>query len=341
MQTGDSIFHLTMQSFNLSYRDKAITLKGIAFKPNLSNAAMQRRNQYRSSVFSGNVGSLKLVGLNFDSLIYRDRVLIDEVEIDRATVNIFTDQTKPLDMNKFPQYPGQQVAGISLPIRVGYVKAKGLSLVNEEKTPTGAGKIRIGRGDLSIRNFTNLSKAKPLTVDIDGVIEGVAHLKARAEFSYQTPSFTLHAQTGRFDLTGLNAMLTSYSPASVNKGVVDELSFTTHASLEGAEGEMKFLYHDLSVNLELEKKAKWKSNLLSWAANMVIPPSNPASEKAPPRVVNFKATRDRNKGFVNIIIKSMLAGFKETMIMSKENKKEFKQQKKENKKKLREANKAK
>jgi hypothetical protein len=32
LQTGDSLFHLTLQSFNLSYRDKSITLKDISFK---------------------------------------------------------------------------------------------------------------------------------------------------------------------------------------------------------------------------------------------------------------------------------------------------------------------
>jgi hypothetical protein len=36
-----------------------------------------------------------------------------------------------------------------------------------------------------------------------------------------------------------------------------------------------------------------------------------------------------NKGFVNILIKSVLNGLKETMIMSKENKKAYKQAKKE------------
>jgi uncharacterized protein YaaN involved in tellurite resistance len=46
-----------------------------------------------------------------------------------------------------------------------------------------------------------------------------------------------------------------------------------------------------------------------------------------------------NKGFVNIIIKSVLSGLKETMIMSKENKKAYKKAKKEMRKETKEAKK--
>ena len=69
------------------------------------------------------------------------------------------------------------------------------------------------------------------------------------------------------------------------------------------------------------KKAKWKSSLIAFAANAIVDSSNPPSEKLPPRIVKFEAKRDMNKGFINLIIKSILSGVKETMIMSKENRK--------------------
>jgi hypothetical protein len=83
---------------------------------------------------------------------------------------------------------------------------------------------------------------------------------------------------------------------------------------------MKFLYHDLDIDIDLEGKAKWKSSLLAFGANTFLPASNPASPDKPQRIVKFSAERDMNKAFVNLIIKSVLNGLKETMIMSKENK---------------------
>ncbi len=94
---------------------------------------------------------------------------------------------------------------------------------------------------------------------------------------------------------------------------------------------MKFLYHDLEVDLELQDKAKWKSSVLAFAANTALHSSNPGSRDLPPREVQFHIERDVHKGFVNVIIKSILNGLKETMIMSKENRKTYKEAKKKSK----------
>ena len=71
---------------------------------------------------------------------------------------------------------------------------------------------------------------------------------------------------------------------------------------------------------------------MAFAANTYLNASNPASADMPPRIVQYHADRDMNKGFVNILIKSVLGGLKETMIMSKGNKKAYKKAKKEAKK---------
>src|SRR4030095_813915 len=81
----------------------------------------------------------------------------------------------------------------------------------------------------------------------------------------------------------------------------------------------------------LEGKAKWKSDVLAFGANTILPSANPV-EGQPTRIVKFKAERDMHKSFVNITIKSLLAGLKETVLMSKENKKAFREEKKKKKK---------
>ena len=133
MQTEDSLFNLSMQSFNLSYRDKSITLNGIKFDPNISDAAMQRRFTYQTPIFSGTVGTIKLVGLNFDSLIYVNKIFLDEVELDKLSVSIFKDLTKPINTKIFPAYPGQQIRSIKVPLQVGQLTATNVNLENIEK----------------------------------------------------------------------------------------------------------------------------------------------------------------------------------------------------------------
>ncbi len=128
-------------------------------------------------------------------------------------------------------------------------------------------------------------------------------------------------------MTDLNTLIQAYTPAKINNGITDEISFSGVAEQTKASGMMKFLYHDLEVDLELQDQARWKSSVIAFAANSAVHSSNPASPNQPPREVRFDVDRDMNKGFVNVIIKSILNGLKETMIMSKENRKAFKETK--------------
>jgi hypothetical protein len=329
MQTGDSLFHLTMQSLKLSYRDKAITLKGISFKPNISDAAMQRRFTWRTPVFSGTLRTLKLVDLNFDSLIYHQKILIDEVDIDNAAVTIYTDQTKPINMNKFPGYPGQQIGHIPIPLMIRKLGGTNISLTNREHRPNGAqGQININRLTLNARNITTLPTTELLSVNADAYIENKAHVKLGLGFNYNQPQFNINARVGPFNLPDLNRLIRSYTPASIQKGKLDDLTLDANVTGTGSTGTMKFLYNSLQLELELKDQAKWKNDVLSSVGNALLSSSNPPSPNKPPRVVQFHVDRDMNKGFINIIIKSLLAGFKETVVMSKENRKAYKDDKK-------------
>jgi hypothetical protein len=329
MQTGDSLFHLTMKSLKLSYRDKAITLKGVSFKPNISDAAMQKRFTWRTPVFSGTVGTLKLVDLNFDSLIYKQKVLIEELGIDNASITIYTDQTKPINPNKFPGYPGQQIGNIPIPLRIKHLKGTNISLLNKERKPDGGqAQIHINRLTLNGQNITTFPTRELLSVNADAYIENKAHVKLGLGFNYNEPQFSINAKVSPFNLPDLNPLLRSYTPASIEKGKLDDLTLNAMATRTGSSGTMQFLYNDLKLDVELKDQSKWKNDVLSSVGNALLSSSNPPSPNKPPRIVQFHVDRDMNKGFINIIIKSLLAGFKETVVMSKENRKAYKEEKK-------------
>ncbi len=328
MLTADSLFHLTMQSFDLSYKKKSVTLTEVVFTPNISEAAMQARFVYQHTNVSGSVGSVSLRQVNFDSLIHYRTILIDSVVVDKPNVSIFKDNTKPVDKNRIPTYFGQQLGAIPISLRVKHVKATNIHLVNvERKRDSSYAKVSIHRGTAVVGNITNRSR-KPMTLHADAFIENKVHFDLQLGFSYQKPEFTLSGKLGKFNLMDLNSVIIAYTPAKINSGAADEISFSGTVYETNSAGTMKFLYHDLEVDLELQKKAKWKSSLIAFAANAIVDSSNPPSEKLPPRIVKFEAKRDMSKGFINLIIKSLLSGVKETMIMSKENRKAYKESKK-------------
>ncbi len=330
IQTEDSIYHLFVKSFDLSYRDKSIKTQGVSFKPNISDAAMQARYQFQHAQFSGSLGSLQINGVQFDSLIYGRKLLIDQIIVDKVSASIFKDKTKPIDTKRFPVYLGQTIQAIKMTLLIKQVNATNVSLVSKERKPDGSfGVANIHRGTAELKHITNLSSGEMLMLRADAWLENKAHFNLHLQFSYLEPQFSFDARIDKFYLPDLNTLLQSFTPAKIKKGTLDEMTFSGKAYRTNATGSMKFLYHDLDIDLALKDQAKWKSTALAFAANTILPEANPVSTNMPEKIVQFSVERDMNKGFINIILKSLFAGLKETVILTKENRKAYQKEKKE------------
>jgi hypothetical protein len=329
IQTTDSTFHIALNSLLLSYKDKSIQLNGFSFKPNISNARLQAKSRFQKAGVSGSFGTLLIAGLDFDSLLYHRKLFIDDISIDTVQLSLYKDKSKPLDKNKFPQYLGQKIAAIPIPLHVTHLKATSVSLVNLERKEDGnTAKVTIQRGTLEAKNITNLPSKGDLTVYAAAYIENKAYLELNVAYSYLKPQFSISLKAAKFNISDLNQIIEAYTPAKINKGIVDEISLSGTVFRTNATGTMKFLYHNLEVDMKMSNK-KWQNNVLAFAANTYLNSSNPPSADKPPRIVTYHAERDMNKGGFNIILRSFLQGLKETMIMSKENKKAYKETKKD------------
>jgi hypothetical protein len=180
IQTKDSLFHVAVQSFDLSYKNKSIKLKDVSFKPNVSHAVLQRKHQYQNTEFSGSVGKLEINQLNFDSLIYAKKLFIDEINLDNVKAAIFKDKTKPMDSTRRPVYLGQTVRAIALPLLINRVKATGVELENTERKPDSSyAKVNITKATLEVKNITNLSSVNGLQMKADARINGKVNSKQR------------------------------------------------------------------------------------------------------------------------------------------------------------------
>jgi hypothetical protein len=328
IHTADSTFHIMLQSFNLKYKDKSIQLDGFTFEPNVSHAVLQKKSPYQKTEFTVKVGALNITGLDFDALIYSKKLFIDQISIDKLDLSLYKDKNKPVDKNKFPQYLGQKITAIKLPLTVKNIKATNVNLYNEERKEDGkTAKVIVGRGTLEAKNITNQDPAGTLTLSASAYIENKVLLNLHVIFSYAAPQYSFTVKSGKFNLMDLNQLLLAYTPAKISKGIVDEISLSGTAYKTNATGTMKFFYHDLDVDMKLSEK-QWQNNVVAFAANTYLSSSNPPSDGSPAKIVQFKAERDMNKGGFNILLKSFLAGMKETMIMSKENKQAYKEAKK-------------
>jgi hypothetical protein len=338
LETADSLFRINMDAFDMGYLDGLITLRGMRFTPNVSNREIQKNYRFQQANFSGSVGSVDLRGVNFDSLMYADKILVDEIVLDSVSVSIFKDNTKPVDINRFPEYLGQTILGISKPVLIKDVVATHVDLVYEERKPDGSvAKVLVTKGTAELKNITNLSPDEELLLSASARLADMVQANLTLKFSYSKPQFYFEGGMSTFDLVNLNPIIKAYTPAEFVKGTADEVKFSGIASHKLARGNLKFLYHDMQIDLKLKEQPKWKSSLVTFGANTALLSNNPVSPTSPEREVIFNAERDMNKGFLNLVIRSLLNGMKETMIMSKENRREFNELKRATKREIRQA----
>jgi hypothetical protein len=159
-----------------------------------------------------------MVDVNFDSLIYRRKIFIDEIILDKVSATIFKDKTKPPDLSRFPQYLGQSVKGIGAPLIVKKVSATNVNLVNRERNQDGSyATANINRATLEVKNITNLSSSEPLMLNANAYIENKAHFNLSLGFSYSEPHFSLNGRIEKFSLADLNPLIEAYTPASIQK----------------------------------------------------------------------------------------------------------------------------
>ena len=330
--TMDSVFRITAQSIDLSYREKSLKLSNLSFKPNINRASLQKRYDYIIPQFSGTIGTMNMLNINFDSLIYQNKLFADTIVLTKVEASVFKDKTKPIDKTNFPEYPGQLISHIPIPLLIKHIKATDVNIVNiERKTDGSNAKINIQRGTVEVENLTNLPTDKKLTLNADATVESRAHFNLQIGFDYLKPQFSFSGKVDKFNMPDLNLFLQSYLPGTIKKGTSDGITFSGIADKTNATGEMKFLFHDLDIDLQLSDKKKWQNSIINFAANAFLINNNPPAAGKPPRIVQFRAERDMNKGFINIILKAFFSGMKETMILSKENRKTFRDTKKEKK----------
>lgn len=330
--TKDSIFQITAQTIDLSYLGKSLKLSNLSFKPNINRASLQKRYDFQTPQFSGTIGTMNMLNINFDSLIYYNKLFVDKIDLVKVDATVYKDKRKSLDANRFPEYPGQLISHIPIPLLIKHITATKVNIVNNELKPDGKNaSLSIQDGTLEIENFTNLPTDKLLTLNAEATLEKKAHFSLKLVFYYREPKFSFIGKVANFSMPDLNLFLESYLPATIKKGVSDGITFSGNAYKTYTIGEMTFLFHDLDVDMQLKEKSKFQNAIFTFAANTLLINSNPAKAGKPPRVVKFYADRDMNKGFINIILKAFFSGMKETMVLSKENRKIFHEAKKEDK----------
>jgi hypothetical protein len=100
----------------------------------------------------------------------------------------------------------------------------------------------------------------------------------------------------------------------IANGKLDRITFAFTGNDNKSQGWMEFLYHDLNVEL-LRKNPEKQWGFASLLANSMALSNNPAPGKGL-KTVEIAYERDKNKGLINYIWKTIQSGMVRTIVPS-------------------------
>ncbi|RLD46618.1 MAG: hypothetical protein DRI86_02685 [Bacteroidetes bacterium] len=331
-ETKDKVYSISSNYIIIDELRRTLNIDNVSIMPLLSKKDFANNYKYQELRPEINLDKVKLVNIDYRNLFDFNNFVADSLLINGGEIYLYKDNRKPLNKNKFPKYLAKQIFNIKLPLKIDIVKANNIDIHFSAKQPNNLlSKIDIQINDASLNNIQNIKSDQKLKLNATGKVHNSIPFNVNLLFDYSKDVFSFKGNIQKSDLITLRKPIRSFLPVEIRSGIIQNMKFNGYASRTTSKGNMVFLYNNLNIEIQNNNKVKKKgfqNIILSTAANTIMLSNNPVHADAPPRKVNFEVARDMNRGFINILIKSLLSGMKESLLPSKENRKQYKKVKK-------------
>ncbi len=317
LEETKNFYAIDVGEFKSSYKNKSVEISNFKVIPTKSEADFMSEFKLQQKMLNLDINKISVKNLEFDSIFASAGFYADEINISDGKANIYTDKQMPFDYSKRPKYPAQQVREITKKLKINLLKVENFRIAYRQKNPNGNyGKVVINRFKTEVKNITNLNRNSNLTIKASGYVQNKMAFGLNLIFNYKRPEFSYSGQVEKTYLRNLNTMVSSFAPIKFNKGVVNKMIFSGFADAYNSNGKMLFLYDnlDFTINLDKGKNKDKLYDFLSFLANSILSKSNPHEKTGEKREPDFRLKRNTRKGFINVLLESVIEGIKQTLV---------------------------
>lgn len=317
----NGFYTLKVGKVNLNNADLDMhDIRLVSAYPKMEFAYRQPKHQ---DWFDVTVPRLKLTGIDLP-VYFSDKVIkIQNVRVDDAELQNFKNKQIDVPKHIVPMiYSGLQKAPVKIDIAT--VDVSNFSVIYEELSKKGKepGKLFFTDMNGHFAGFTNIVSAPEqyIRLDANGKLMGKGYFTATWKLPVDSLNdrFLLKAHMKDFDLTALNGLITPLANAKVESGHLDDFSFSTEASTEGALVDMLFFYSNLKAELMKEKDGELvDKTFLSDLANLVLRDNNPNHPGDDPRRSHITIKRDPYHSTFNYLWQILRPALTESVGVSK------------------------
>ncbi|MBK6730235.1 MAG: hypothetical protein IPG60_04445 [Bacteroidetes bacterium] len=323
--TADSALQCKLDSMHYNYSKGLLYLRNIELIPNVSDEEIQRKHKYETSSVTGSVSEMDVSGIRLKSFINYSELKADSIRVQGVDLKIYKDKTKPLNTTRIADLFPQLLMNVKIPVDIKRLVAKDIDILSKEKMPDSKIlEVQVNDIDAQVYNISNQYPDSSITITGNGVIENVVPFDATLIYDYNKTHFTFNVNTSSFDITKINPLISKIAPVTLDSGIVDRLYMRGHGYKNYATGTLGFEYHGLQISMLLEDKSNWFNSVASLAANSFIKGNNPVNEKKPPFISTFSIERNMYRRSINMMMLSIAAGIKESLVFNRSSKQQFK-----------------
>ena len=333
--TADSVYTISFGRILIDKSNKKINLSSIQVHPNLDKKEFAHNYKFQKLRPDLQIDNIYITEIDFERLFENKGIYADSINISGVKAYLFKSKKQPLDKQRVPNYLAKQILAIKYPLKIKVVKATDVDIDFSMLQEDGRiSHITINKISGKLLNIQNKSSKQKLRLFAKGRVENSIPFSVNLVFNYAHDHFTYQGQVYKSNLKSLSSAVRSFAPIEIKSGLINNMKYQGVINRTDSRGTMTFLYKKLNIQLQnkkTKKKKAIKNHFLSFAANTYLLSNNPANPNVPARKVSFFAPRDMNKGFIHILVQSVLSGIKETVDPGRENRHHYKEVKKHKK----------
>ena len=331
-QLNNGLYKLTGNTLGISFTDSTLTLDSLQLIPKFSKETFAEHAGRQASRVHIVTSKINCKRVDLPLLLDHSSLVMNRLDIEGCIIDSYRDNTKPLGKVECLSI---QAMLRDLPFYMA------IDTIEMHKARVDVEMLNPGykaHGEITLTDFhvlitgvqndtVSYTDSSAIAIRLDARIMNQGKLDVHFTFPLDTrkESFKCSGSVSAMPMAAFNPLLRHTKQLVFKSGMLDHVSFSFVAQDQNSRGNMKFLYHDLQIELlnYKGKKSTLKLFVKSFLVNtFVFENSNPGKD-GKVRIATIRAQRNPYRYFLNFAMQSLLSGI-EPSVLSEDRPKIFK-----------------
>lgn len=318
-----SLYEVKLGKFALNRSDSTIILERLKVTPLYDKVEFSKKLAHQDDRIDLNIHRFTISHVGFERWLNGQPLEISKALIDSLYADIYRDRNVAMDPTRFPPYYNELFLKMNFPILVDT-----LSVVNSTILYGELAEGDQKAGEITLRDFSlntyglsdqvaDIPQPHDMRIFLNAKVmgEGTMKVELALPLTGNLHDFSCTGSIGAMKLSPLNDMMGPSMNMNFKDGKVTRMTFDFTANDNNSNGWMEFLYKGLDVSLLSNDQTRIKK-FLSKLFNTMTLTDNPAPGKDLV-TVEIGYERDKNKGIINYMWKTLQSGMTRTILQQK------------------------